>query len=219
MKEAGNDYSEYAKFALIMQYLQECGIPVPCPSVRRVLRPDRFSSSVLCSRRGGGDFTEKYDENTEITVRGVIMDAGRETRGPLILRVQHAGRTYLIVTAPPWYLVQESALFRKGMEIEARGSKYFGNDGNLYLLAKEIREMPGGKVTVMRDKQYRPLWHGRRMPARGRAAGQVNPVVARKGGAKRLKALLKATIRLVSFVFQDSTLCVIDHWRIVHLSF
>ncbi|HWR89979.1 MAG TPA: hypothetical protein VN260_06950 [Dissulfurispiraceae bacterium] len=34
----------------------------------------------------------------------------------------------------------------------------------------------------------------------------------KKGGAKRLKALLKATIRLVRFVFQDSALCVIDHW-------
>ena len=30
--------------------------------------------------------------------------------------------------------------------------------------------------------------------------------------AKRLKALLKATIRLVRFVFQDTTLCVVDHW-------
>lgn len=163
-----NDRSEYAKFALIMQYLQEYGIP----GYRVRLFAGCFGLIVfllLFSAIAGaeGDFTEKYDENTEITVRGVIMDAGRETRGPLILRVQHAGRTYLIVTAPPWYLMQESALYRKGMEIEARGSKYFGNDGNLYLLAKEIRDMPGGKVTVMRDKQYRPLWHGRRMPARG----------------------------------------------------
>jgi hypothetical protein len=38
-----------------------------------------------------------------------------------------------------------------------------------------------------------------------------NLAVAQKGGAKRLKALLKATISLVRFVFQDSTLCVIDH--------
>ncbi len=36
--------------------------------------------------------------------------------------------------------------------------------------------------------------------------------VAGKGVAKRLKALLKATIRLFRFEFQDSTLCVIDHW-------
>jgi hypothetical protein len=37
------------------------------------------------------------------------------------------------------------------------------------------------------------------------------PCVAQKGGAKRLKALLKATISLVRFVFQDSTLYVINH--------
>ncbi|HWR88996.1 MAG TPA: hypothetical protein VN260_01935 [Dissulfurispiraceae bacterium] len=34
----------------------------------------------------------------------------------------------------------------------------------------------------------------------------------KKGGAKRLKALLKATIRIVSFVLQEPALCVIDHW-------
>jgi hypothetical protein len=45
------------------------------------------------------------------------------------------------------------------------------------------------------------------------------PVVAWKGGAKRLKALLKATIRIVSFVFQESTLCVIDHRRTGRLLF
>jgi hypothetical protein len=33
-----------------------------------------------------------------------------------------------------------------------------------------------------------------------------------KGGTKRLKALLKATIRIVSFVLQEPALCVIDPW-------
>jgi hypothetical protein len=32
-----------------------------------------------------------------------------------------------------------------------------------------------------------------------------------QGGAKRLKALLKATMSIVRFAFQDSILCVIDH--------
>jgi hypothetical protein len=40
-----------------------------------------------------------------------------------------------------------------------------------------------------------------------------------KGGAKRLKALLKATMRIVIFVFQDSAVCAIDYWHAVHLSF
>jgi hypothetical protein len=169
MKKAVNDCSEYAKFALIMQYLQEYGIP----EYRVRLFAGCFALLffililLVVPVHAEGDFTEGYDENTEITVRGVIMDAGRETRGPVILRVQLTGKTYHIVTAPPWYLMQESALYRKGMEIEARGSKYFGNDGNVYLLAKEIRDIQGGRVTVMRDKQYRPLWHGRRTPARG----------------------------------------------------
>ncbi|HWR88677.1 MAG TPA: hypothetical protein VN260_00325 [Dissulfurispiraceae bacterium] len=32
------------------------------------------------------------------------------------------------------------------------------------------------------------------------------------GGAKRLKALLKATMSIIMFVFQESTLHAIDHW-------
>ena len=39
----------------------------------------------------------------------------------------------------------------------------------------------------------------------------MNGTPAWKGGAKRLKALLKATIRIVSFVFQESTPCFVDH--------
>jgi hypothetical protein len=38
-----------------------------------------------------------------------------------------------------------------------------------------------------------------------------------KGGAKRLKALLKATMIIVRFVFQNSTRRVIDHRLITHL--
>jgi hypothetical protein len=46
-----------------------------------------------------------------------------------------------------------------------------------------------------------------------REAGSLNRSVAWKDGAKRLKALLKATIIIISFAFHDSTLPVIDHWH------
>jgi hypothetical protein len=36
------------------------------------------------------------------------------------------------------------------------------------------------------------------------------PPVAREGGVKRLKALLKPTMNIIRFVFQDSTPCLID---------
>lgn len=113
------------------------------------------------------DLGESYDENTEVTVRGSVVEAKRDAPGPLIVKLRQKSRVYNVVMAPPWYLLREQVMIREGIELEVTGSKYFGKDGSLFLMARQIRDLSTGKVTVLRDSHCRPLWHGHRMQ-RGR---------------------------------------------------
>lgn len=104
------------------------------------------------------DVKEGYDENTEITIKGTILTISRGGRGPLILRLAAAGKTYEIITAPPWYLEQYNISFAPGLELEVTGSKYFGNNGSIYVISGRIKFSASEKEFQLRDSTYKPLW-------------------------------------------------------------
>lgn len=108
--------------------------------------------------RAASDVKEGYDENTELTVKGRITGISRGERGPLILHVASSGRPYVIITSPPWYLQQEDVVFEAGQELEVTGSKYFGTDGNIYIISARFRLLPSGREVILRDGDYKPLW-------------------------------------------------------------
>lgn len=108
------------------------------------------------------DIKEGYDENTEITVKGTVIEAGRRTRGPVILKLKRGDKIYYIVTAPPWYLSKEGIVFTPGSEWEVKGSKYFGRDGRLYIVGRQLRGGGNGKELLLRDSFCKPLWMGKK---------------------------------------------------------
>jgi hypothetical protein len=116
------------------------------------------------------EITEGYDENTEITIRGTVIDIMHGKRGPVILKLKTGIKTYNVVTAPGWYLSRNAITFSIGTALEVTGSRYFGRDGNLYVIARQIRDAETGSVTVLRDSYCKPLWrgghrmHDRRLP-------------------------------------------------------
>jgi hypothetical protein len=107
------------------------------------------------------EVTEGYDENTEITIRGKLKEAGREMRGPVIVLLQSGSRDYRVVTAPPWYLAQEGIELKTGTSYEVTGSKIFARDGNIYIVASRIKDFSTGKIIQLRDSSCKPLWRGR----------------------------------------------------------
>ncbi len=117
----------------------------------------------LSSAFAVSDITERYDENTEITIRGELTQIVRAARGPLIVMLQSGAKAYNVVIAPVWYLTQENMTFSKGDVVEAKGSKYFAKDGNLYIISKEIKNISKGTHIVLRDSHCRPLWNRQRM--------------------------------------------------------
>ncbi len=116
------------------------------------------------------DITEGYDENTEVSLKGVVVEIGTyntRMRGPVILKIENNKKIYYVVTSPKWYLLQEGIDFLSNSRVEVIGSKYFGRDGNLYIIGREIRDLETGRLIILRDLQYRPIWKGHRM-LRGR---------------------------------------------------
>ncbi len=112
------------------------------------------------------DIKEGYDENTEVTVRGTVKEVVNGTRGPVILKIRSDSKMYRVITAPPWYLSQEGVLFQPGSEWEIKGSRYFGRDGNLYLVCRQMKDIGTDKAVVFRDSSCKPKWMGRRMHKR-----------------------------------------------------
>ncbi len=109
------------------------------------------------------DLSEVYDENTEITISGTITDVMLPKKGPTLLRLKLRKMTYLVVTAPHWYLAQQDIIFKQGLILEVKGSKYFSREGNIYIIGSEIKFQETGKKIILRDKYLRPLWRGHGM--------------------------------------------------------
>ncbi len=125
--------------------------------------------SIVSLSYAESDIKEGYDENTEIMIKGTVAEIIQGKRGPVIVKVRTAGKTYNVVTAPRWYLSRESIAFNAGALLEITGSKYFGRDGNLYIISRQMKNPETGKVITFRDSYCKPLWgkhrmHDRRLP-------------------------------------------------------
>lgn len=116
----------------------------------------------LCSVSAALEAVEGYDENTEVTVKGEVKEVIKGMHGPLILKVASESRAYYIVTAPAWYLKRENISFQQDSVLEVAGSKYFGKDGQIYIIARKIKEEKTGKEIHLRDSFCKPMWHGMR---------------------------------------------------------
>ncbi|MCX8031460.1 MAG: hypothetical protein N3A59_07795 [Thermodesulfovibrionales bacterium] len=108
------------------------------------------------------DLSDLYDENTEITISGTVINYALPKRGPVILNINFGKKVYYVVTAPPWFLIQNEIRFVAGSTVEVKGSKYYSRDGNIYVIAKMIRINQDGKKIILRDPNLKPLWgrHG-----------------------------------------------------------
>ena len=67
-----------------------------------------------------------------------------------------------VLTAPRWYLIRNNIEFQGGAEVEITGSKFYGKDGNFYLVARKIKFLKDNRVIELRDPFCRPMWKGMR---------------------------------------------------------
>ena len=101
-----------------------------------------------------------YDPNTVGVVEGRVAAFERPERGPVSFRLEAAGETYTVFTAPAWFWADRKVGIGNGDRVRVKGSKTMGADGNLYLVAQEITVPGAERPVVLRDLLGRPTWSG-----------------------------------------------------------
>lgn len=99
-----------------------------------------------------------FDPNTVGEVQGKTFNFSRPEKGPVRFQLISDRKTYTILTSPPWYWNEIQVKISEGTEVIVRGSKSFGKDGKLYIVAQEVRIPFSGQHIVFRGKDGTPLW-------------------------------------------------------------
>ena len=100
-----------------------------------------------------------YDENTEIIISGsVLKPGGCEFRGLKCFTMESRSRVIHVVTAPSWFLDRVHFNLHSGSIVRVVGSKFYGSDGSLYLMAKSLKHIPTGRNIQFRDSSCKPVW-------------------------------------------------------------
>ncbi len=105
------------------------------------------------------DAATGYDENTEIVIKGRVAAVNaRSFSGLNCFTLEFRNRMFRVITAPPWFLRRIGFSLKPGQKIRVRGSKFFGRDGGLYILARSLQIVPKGRKIVFRDRDCKPIW-------------------------------------------------------------
>lgn len=102
-----------------------------------------------------------YDENTEVIVRGKVRSSeGKDLsyRGLQCFLLESRGRLFRVLTGPKWFVTEVGLKLPAGHCVEVVGSKFYGSDGALYLIARSIRYLPQGYAVELRDRTCKPVW-------------------------------------------------------------
>lgn len=107
---------------------------------------------------------ELYDPNTELILEGrVLSNTGRTpayTNKTELLPLVIHHRLLFVITGPSWYSKRLGLYLKKGQRVRVVGSKVYGPDGRIYIIARKIMVRKKGKVKyyIFRDERYVPLW-------------------------------------------------------------
>ena len=100
-----------------------------------------------------------YDDNTEIAVTGIVKaNSSHSYKGFSNFFLKTKWRIFRVLTAPSWYVQNNPIDIKAGEEVEVVGSKFYGHDGSLCIMAKTIRSLKRSKTIRLRDRFSRPVW-------------------------------------------------------------
>lgn len=122
-----------------------------------------------------------FDVNTVGDVQGKVSSIHVPERGPVRFYVSTGRETFTVLASPPWYWQDMGGNMIEGKRVHIHGSKTLGKDGNLYIIAQEIRIIDSGTTLAFRDEDGLPYWRsgsvgggrgGFGSPMRGDGAGR-----------------------------------------------
>jgi len=109
-----------------------------------------------------------FDVNTVGVIQGKASHIRIPKSGPVQFHVSTPGKFFTVLASPAWYWNDLKGNSVEGMEVWVRGSKTLGRDGNLYLIAQEIKIYPLDKVLVVRGVDGSPSWRSGNLSGDGR---------------------------------------------------
>jgi hypothetical protein len=112
-----------------------------------------------------------YDPNTVGDVQGRISGVVIPESGPVRITLIAHKETYTILASPGWFWRDMNITNPEGMEASVRGSKTVGIDGNLYIIAQEIKMIGSKKRLIFRSESGKALWSGRAQKGRTNVHG------------------------------------------------
>jgi hypothetical protein len=124
-----------------------------------------------------------YDPNTVGDVQGRISGIAIPESGPVRITLIAGKETYTVLASPGWFWRDMNIANPEGMEANVRGSKTVGIDGNLYIIAQEIKMIGLKKRLIFRSESGKALWSGR--PQTGRTNVQGGGSGPSSGGPGR----------------------------------
>lgn len=126
-------------------------------------------------------YPDGFDVNTVGEINGKVSGFSQPDQGPGRFNLLTKKETYTVITSPKWYWNDLDGKIRDGDEVTVTGSKTLGKDGNLYIIAQEIKVPSSGKLLVFRGKDGGPLWRGPGGGSGGGSRGFGGPASG-KGG-------------------------------------
>jgi hypothetical protein len=101
-----------------------------------------------------------YDANTEIAVVGkVLKSSSKPYKGYNTFYLKNDVILFKVITAPPWFMRQTKFKPKSDSKLKVVGSKFYGNDGSVCLIARKIQHKKTGKSILLRDRRFKPVWN------------------------------------------------------------
>ncbi len=110
--------------------------------------------------RSGIIYPEGYDINTVGEVSGKVYQLYIPETGPVRFLLLSKKESYTVLLSPRWYWEDLKVKLSDGDEVTVIGSKSLGKDGNLYIIAQELKISVTGKSIVLRNRKGMPEWSG-----------------------------------------------------------
>ncbi len=122
-----------------------------------------------------------FDPNTVGAVQGKVSHFTRPEKGPVHFQLASDRETFTVLASPAWYWNDSHLKISEGTEVIIRGSKSYGKDGRLYIVAEEIRLPSTGQAVSFRESNGSPLWKGSGRSFGGGSGGFGSPSGGRGG--------------------------------------
>lgn len=125
-------------------------------------------------------FPGGYDINTVGDIQGKVRGVVVPESGPVRMTLVVGQEMYIVLASPGSFWNDIDADIKTGMEVNVRGSKSVGKDGNLYIIAQEIKITGSKKTLVFRSESGEALWNNRTQA--GRTGSQGSGFGSQSGG-------------------------------------